>query len=186
MTSEAGDGPPSQRFLQSAVGRRSLQRTVSELRTRRPSMALAPVGAIFSADKPLENPPPGAKNFSGKWEMDKVRSDDMIELLKLNGVPWVARKTLATAGHTTVVEHDGLEWTETISCSIISTTESCVIDGSEFRKVNPITRKVMLVRTVYTHEGSCITSTTQFPDGVTTLTTIRHLIEGDRTYLVDN
>lgn len=161
---------------------------MSATQRRRPSMALARVSLLdpsrrFSLSK---REPWTSTNFSGKWSLDLKRSDDQSELLREQGVPWVARVAIAGASRQVLIEQDGLEWTETIITKILTKTHSMLLDGSTHQETSPVDKSTLIVTSQYEEGGTCVLTTTKFADGVRVQLCQRYLVDEDKTYMVVN
>ncbi|KII93795.1 hypothetical protein PLICRDRAFT_36026 [Plicaturopsis crispa FD-325 SS-3] len=79
-------------------------------------------------------------DLSGKWLMNKSKSDSTDEILRLQGVGWLTRKAIAMSSLTLAIKHykddDGVEHIDidqTLSGGVSGTTELRVLDWEEHK-----------------------------------------------------
>jgi len=72
----------------------------------------------------------GTVNFSGQYSLNLKLSADPTEMLTALGVPWIARKAIASSSRKLEIDHEGNEWTETIITSVMTKTMHLNLDGT--------------------------------------------------------
>jgi hypothetical protein len=89
-----------------------------------------------------------AVNFSGRWILDRARSDRPDAVLKILGVPWVARKAIGASSRSIVIEHDPSEqrWRETVTTSVIRNVSEFPLDGSDYTVTSPVDGSIVTSR----------------------------------------
>ncbi|CAE8587980.1 unnamed protein product, partial [Polarella glacialis] len=99
------------------------------------------------------------------------------------GVPWVARVALQSTQRTVIIEHDGLEWTETTISSVIRRTVHMTLDGSVHNEINPVDKTAVAMSTSFEENGRCISTRSVLANGMKQMTR-RYIQDGGRTYAV--
>ena len=59
-------------------------------------------------------------NFSGKWVLNKEKSDDPDMMLQAFGVNYAVRTALSYAGRSVEINHEGTNWTELATTTVIT------------------------------------------------------------------
>jgi hypothetical protein len=129
-------------------------------------------------------------NFSGEWKIIKARSESLDSVLKLMGVPWIARKAADALEVTTVLSHDvvkGTLTTEDRSALGVTVTE-LQTDGEPHDKIGKDGKTAVVTATTYPapperdDEIGCMRILTVLPDGLGETNATRTLIERGRVF----
>lgn len=128
--------------------------------------------------------PPGAVDFSGTWQLQLQKSDDPSEFLKALGVPWVMRAALKGVSRQVVIEHDGLEWSETMITPLIKKVTNMTLDGSPHNEVNPVDKSTVTMLSYFVEDGRCVLSHSTYHEKGLSQITKRYLEDDGKTYHV--
>ncbi len=124
-------------------------------------------------------------NFSGEYVLDLSASDDPTEMLTEMGVPWIARKAIRSTSRTLLIEHAGIEWTETIQAPMITKTIKFRLDETPSSEISPVDKSS--VTSVTKVEGDKVVSRNTFSNDPGRSQHIeRSLVDGGKMYVVDN
>jgi len=84
-------------------------------------------------------------DISGKYQLNKSLSDEMDEILRLQGVPWLKRKAVRVASVNLAVKHftdaDGvehIETTQTLTGGVGGNFENRILDWDQREVDNPL------------------------------------------------
>ena len=125
-------------------------------------------------------------NFSGHWTLDHSASDNPSAQLTALGVPWLARKAIANASRSLVIEQRGWKWKEIVTTSIITKEMDFTIDGANREEVSPIDQSVVKMCTVVEESGMCVVTRNVYTKLGHRAEIRRRLMNGGKTYHVKN
>ncbi|GMH69037.1 hypothetical protein TrLO_g10649 [Triparma laevis f. longispina] len=143
------------------------------------------VGAPVNAH-PESKVNPDMVNFSGNFVLDLHGSSDPTEMLTAMGVPWIARKAISKTVRTLIIDHSGLQWTETIVAPMITKTMKMNLDGTPAMEVSPVDKSTIKNVTTVTHDGKKVISVNTYPDATKSQVISRELVEEGSKYVVVN
>jgi hypothetical protein len=78
-------------------------------------------------------------------------------MLTALGVPWIARKAIASSGRKLHIEHEGLDWTETIITKVMTKTMHIHLDGTPTVEISPVDKSQVTGVTQMEKGGKCVT-----------------------------